>query len=1029
MTICFWFMFNNSRRDEPTSLQNIPVKANKVLHVIFCILFIIGLRVWHLSVIQHEKKTEEAFLARKRTILEPAARGTIRDRYNILLAANKIEYRLSIVYSQFREIPSVVVGKDKKRRYLRKEYIHKLSDKVAAILGVDKERLEDVIHSHASLNNNIPLVIKNGLSEQEYYRLKLLEKDWQGILVQSVPRRYYPRGRALCDVIGYLGPISREKYNNIISQIRTLSEYVKRKELGEDVEPPVGILNFSDAKVRLAKLNEKAYTINDNVGLLGIEASFEQELRGFAGRHSYFGDAKGNSIRSLPGSMAQTAGKRVLLSISAELQEHAEKLLAQAESDREIAYQHDHKAKEPLIRGGAIVALDPKSGQVLALASFPRYDPNDFIRSKSSFFSEDGQIEVLRWLENESYIGKVWDNFAPFVIQRYSDKEKEFVDIEEYLTWDRYLELILPRDSEIFDKLHSSAPIKKVIQMQQSGDEKELLALDLSRLILSHEDFTGDLIAKVGDLSIDEFRALSCSHAKLWSEIRKSVKPRWQKSFFAPWRKENEKTFLKQKRLEEKQAKLYPKPYLDYLDQEEARQFDAFWDNFGYELIITYLEAENLQDHYKPLRDQLQELTPEDQAAFLGALKSFKDLKDALLGNYPRMPAGTLQDLVISMRRGLGEGSLRSYAYRHAAIQGSLFKLVTAYSGLKQRYEELKGHVTSRDFSLFELTDSTFKQNGKNYVGLFSSGQPIPQIYKGGRIPKSLHPDLGKLDLNRAIEMSSNPYFSILAGDYLKDPMQLYDAAETFGFGKKTEITIPGEVSGQIPNDIATNRTGLYSMAIGQHTLLTTPLQSACMLAAIANGGRIPPPRIVDLIIGKGHLSEQTALPQTKDFPYKEPLSLVGITFPLFMKPDSKLLKNEVTVPILPEPKEIFMPKEIQKTLLKGLKKVIAHIHEDRTGALRRLSQSRPEQYRAFIELKDSLIGKTSTAESQEKIGIDIGQPSIIYNHTWFGGISYENNEPDLVVIVYQRYGGYGREVAPIAAQVIKKWREIKAKN
>ncbi|MBS0638149.1 MAG: hypothetical protein JSS12_11620, partial [Verrucomicrobia bacterium] len=496
-----------------------------------------------------------------------------------------------------------------------------------------------------------------------------------------------------------------------------------------------------------------------------------------------------------------------------------------------------------------------------------------------------------------------------------------------------------------------------------------------------------------------------------------------------PWRKANEKEFLKAKRLEEKKAKTYPKPYLDYLDKEEARQFAEFWQQNRFTFITRHLKQEKLPSNYAALAAELQGLTDDEQKTFLESLKGFKELTAPLYGSYPRMAgmAGmadvTLQSLVMTVRKGLGEGSLRSYGYRHAAIQGSLFKLVTAYAGLKQRFEELKGQVSSKDLTLFDLIDRTFKQNGKNYVGAFSSGAPIPQIYKGGRIPKSLHHDLGKIDLLSAIEHSSNPYFSILAGDYLHDPLQLYAAAQTFGFGAKTGISLPGEVSGSIPKDLATNRTGLYSMAIGQHSLLVTPLQSACMLSSIANGSYLPTPRIVDLVIGKDHYVEQTTTLLYDNYPYKEYLDLVGIDFGLFSKAD--VAKNEVMVPPIAEPKSIFMPKPIQKTLLQGLKRVINHIHEDRTGALKRLSVTRPDQYRAFIDLKDSFIGKTSTAESQEKIAIDIGQPSVIYNHTWFGGISYKNDEPDLVVIVYQRYSGYGRERAPLAAQVIQKWHQI----
>ncbi len=989
-------MLNRSRRDEPNSLQNIPVKANKVLNIIFCILLVIAFKLWHLAVIQHEKKKEEAFLARKRVVIEPAARGTIRDRFNLLLAANKIEYRLSIVYSQFRDIPGVIFEKDasgnKKKRYVRKEYIQKLSAAVSKIIGVDQERLVDVIYSHAAQNNTIPFVIKNNLTESEYYRLKLLEKDWLGIEVQTVPRRYYPHGRTMCDVLGYLGPISKEKYLGIVNEIQELTAYIHELDQGVDLG---GTLSREDAETRLFKLTEKAYTINDNVGLVGIESSFEHDLRGYYGKKVYYSDAKGNVLRPLEGSRLAAPGKRVLLSLSVELQEFAEKLLAQAETDRANDTK-SQKVKEPLIRGGAIVAIDPRNGELVALASFPRYDPNDFIRKKSTFFSEEPQDYILRWLETDEYIGKVWDNMLPFSLQRYSEKTKKFVDVEEYLTWDRFLTLILPENSEAFEKLHSGEPIKKIIQLQQSGDIKDLFLIDLSRLVLSAHDFSCELIDKVGDLSIDEYRDLSCAFQKLSNELKKSARSTWSKTHFAAWRKANEKQFLKEKRLEEKREKRYPRPYLDYLDKEEIRQFEEYWKDGRFECVRTYLDRDQLPSSFAALQSQLQELNADEQIAFLRTLKGFRDLDEPLYGNYPRLVRAktdcTLQDLVGAVRKGIGEGSLRSYAYRHPAIQGSLFKLVTAYTGLKQRYEELKGAVTRKDLTLFEIVDKTYKHAGKNYVGQFTSGASIPQIYKGGRIPKSLNANNGKIDLLGAIEVSSNPYFSLLAGDYLKDPMQLYAAAESFGYGRKTKISLPGEVAGSLPKDIVTNRTGLYSIAIGQHSLLTTPLQSACMLSSIANGGTLYSPRIVNLVVGKDDVLEQ----------------------------------NLLVVPEVAEPQSIFMPKEIQKTLLEGLKRVIKHIHQDPSGALKRLSTHRPSQYQAFYDLRDSLIGKTSTAESQEKIGIDIGQPSIIYNHTWFGGISYDKGEPDLVVIVYQRYGGYGREVAPIAAELIKKWREIK---
>ncbi len=131
------------------------------------------------------------------------------------------------------------------------------------------------------------------------------------------------------------------------------------------------------------------------------------------------------------------------------------------------------------------------------------------------------------------------------------------------------------------------------------------------------------------------------------------------------------------------------------------------------------------------------------------------------------------------------------------------------------------------------------KEVGKNWiVGYTESGKTIPRHYKGGILPRSDHAGVGKINLVTAIAASSNPYFSLLALEHLDDPDELLEAARQFGYGSRTGIELPGETSGNLPKDIAYNRSGLYSFAIGQHTLLGTPLQSAVMFSAVANGGR-----------------------------------------------------------------------------------------------------------------------------------------------------------------------------------------------
>jgi cell division protein FtsI/penicillin-binding protein 2 len=441
------------------------------------------------------------------------------------------------------------------------------------------------------------------------------------------------------------------------------------------------------------------------------------------------------------------------------------------------------------------------------------------------------------------------------------------------------------------------------------------------------------------------------------------------------------------------------------------------------------------------LQSFIKQQEPETIEEIFVALQSYKDLTFPLYFSYRGVPLQnkypTGQALVSSFIRVVSPGHARSWAYRQATTQGSIFKLITAYTALKQRFKELKGKLTIQDSSFFELIDKTSRHSGRVWVGNFLSGQPIPQIYKGGRIPKSVRSNIGRCDLFKAMEMSSNPYFSLLASEYLNDPEDLVHSAKEFGYGEKTGIALPGEIAGKVPDDIATNKTGLYSFAIGQHTLVTTPLQAACVLSALACEGNLVTPKIVELVAGRSPPFAQYELIQGKNYPYKEPLETVGVYFPLFIQPLAIDSKNEI-VAIAPEVRRtLYLPQPIRRMLFEGMHRVVTHVLNERTGSLGRFYQSHPHMYHDFAHLKGQFIGKTSTAESQERIGIDIGQGSTIYNHTWFGGISFEPSsqayalydsfgKPELIVVVYLRYGGYGKEVAPIAAQVVKKWREIR---
>lgn len=284
---------------------HIPEKTNRVLNVIILGLLLILIRVWYLAVIQHDEHLALSRKPQRRSVIEHVERATIRDRFNIPLALNKMQYAAAVCYADIRSIPSVKWEKDPegkpKRVQARANYIHELAQVLARELKLDAQQIEDTIHGKASLFPHTPFILKEDISEELYYRLKLLETDWVGIRTERKSKRYYPRGKVGSDVIGYMGAISSNEYFNIAQEIQLLQSYLLERESGETPVLPKGFHNALEVRERLRQLQEKSYTINDLVGKAGIEAAFDKELRGYFGKKTFEIDTKGNFLHELPG--------------------------------------------------------------------------------------------------------------------------------------------------------------------------------------------------------------------------------------------------------------------------------------------------------------------------------------------------------------------------------------------------------------------------------------------------------------------------------------------------------------------------------------------------------------------------------------------------------------------------------------------------------------------------------------------------------------------------------------------------------
>lgn len=1135
------------RDRRPNRHHSVPEKANRVLHLVFIALALLLVRIWHLAVVEHDQKMESSRRPTIRTVIEPSRRATIRDRFNLALATNRIQYNAAVNYSGIREVPTIgwETGLDGKRikRYRRKEYIKELSKELAQHLDLDAARTEDLIHAKASFYDHSPFVIKYDITEAQYYRLKSLEREWVGLEAQRVPKRYYPLGRVAADIVGYMGAINQTEYDSFVNERKSLQAYLQAQELGEEIPLPSTVAAPYEAQRRLADLEQKAYTINDFVGKTGVEMRFEDELRGFYGKRVFHADSRGNYLRELPGGRQPLSGRRLLLTISAELQAYAEKLLIQNEAIRtpRVSKPYNPEAvvsnpKVPWIKGGAIVALDPETGEVLAMASYPRLDANDFIPSGDTGQDRTKRANIRRWFESDVYIGEIWDGKRP-LLRECCTIDREVSEEEQWLTWDYYISRVLDSDSDVHRALDRTQTISQAVSLQQAidrlqdltadsdlgyllnrlyeeeghapqicrirGERKErmeaqlkaqpeliaevkkalephmgklkhtydkLLLVDLCRLALCQQQISPELLAQIGHRTLADCHRTRQAVWVLSDAIREELRSVFHATFFTPWRQVNETAYLKERRAKEKEQGKHAKPYIDYLDAIEERFYASFWSTHRWDLVQAVVSDAPLdgalaayqrhllrwrdmldQDHegalansYQWLKQLLSDLSTPLASELLRSFRSYEDLNRPLKGTYRGLRKSSGQQLERSLAAAFypvsGYGYGRSWAYRQAAVQGSIFKLITAYTALIERYQELKGLV--EDFTKLnplEIIDQAHRDGKSWNVGYTISNKPIPQMYKGGRIPRSLSRNIGRIDLIKAIETSSNPYFGLLAVDHISEPAALARAAEQFSYGALTDIDLPGEIAGRVPDDLEENRTGLYSFAIGQHALVVTPLQTATMIATIANGGSVLQPQIIHLKAGSTPLRDETFLARGRRFPYQGALAMLGIDFPLFAATAKEPGESRVVPGMKIIRRKMPMPPGVRTPLLEGMERVATHYQTQNLDSLRQLYSRDPTAVTALANSKGQWIGKTSTGESTERISLERLTGTQTYNHVWFAGVSFDPSEtpdvylardrfghPELVVLVYLRFGGVGREVAPLAAQIVTKWREIK---
>ena len=290
--------------------------------MILGIFAVFGYRLWDLQIVQGAHYAVRSDTQRLRTEIIPTSRGIIYDRNGTPLVRNVPSFKVTVTPAYLPDdnaaAEAVVI-------------------RLAVLLGMpyttdgDEVGLREIVREAYQVPYH-PTEIASNLTREKALLIAQESMLLPGVSVEVDATRDYPYGPLVSQILGYLWPIP-SKYEE---------EY-----------------------------SDQGYEPDDRIGSAGVEATYEDELRGKKGESLVEEDVMGRVIRVVSQQSVPMPGDNVHLTLDLDLQRVAEKTL-QARMAR---------ANSPR---GVVIVMNPQTGEILALVSLPTYDDNLFAHGIST---------------------------------------------------------------------------------------------------------------------------------------------------------------------------------------------------------------------------------------------------------------------------------------------------------------------------------------------------------------------------------------------------------------------------------------------------------------------------------------------------------------------------------------------------------------------------------------------------------------------------------------------------------------------
>ncbi len=297
---------------------------------IACVFVVLTAKLARVELVHGAAYRAQAQANQIRVIRVAAPRGLIYDRRGKVLVRNRPSFVVALIPSEIH-------------------HIHAEMATLARMIGAPQARLYHRLLHHRGINyTNFaqvaddepygPVILARNLTVAQVARLSERLHDLSGVDLEVQPVREYPYGKLGSHLFGYVGAITEREYE---------------------------------------RLKGQGYSPNDVIGKDGLEAEYDRYLRGKPGGQRIVVDAAGQVVPGdrLPPKRA-VPGDSLILNIDWRLQVIAEHALAAGIAGQERAVGRK--------LAGAVVIEDPWNGAILALASYPNFNPNKFANGIST---------------------------------------------------------------------------------------------------------------------------------------------------------------------------------------------------------------------------------------------------------------------------------------------------------------------------------------------------------------------------------------------------------------------------------------------------------------------------------------------------------------------------------------------------------------------------------------------------------------------------------------------------------------------